>query len=401
MGFFNFGSKKQTEVKLDNQSFSNENENSKEYSFLANIPVGDRDLSKPYINDSQQGANGMVRFGIDNLYPELINNLYLTSAIHSSCINYKTNSIIGAGYNLVDYNSSSIKDKREFKKFKIKNNFDNVLEIITKNYIKHGRSPILIRFKEGYPISFRVLDPSNVRSTRKTIFSDIEQYFISDDYQLLKKVKPIKPYSPDCKDEYQLFELRNHTGGSSTYPLPEYVANSNWTYLDGEISYLYKQGIVNSINPSMIFKFPFETTPEQKDNIKRMLTSKGKGAKNMGRIFTFWKDQSPEIETVQTSNNDKLYKEASSEIKDNICFAHQINPAIMGVAKGGQLGNIQELEISYNIFYRTWVRPNKSKVSDFINDILDIFKINYEFEFVEDDRSIFDIKVNNKNNEEG
>ena len=412
MGWFNFKSNSNTSNTSNSNTSSINSTGStgstgatKEYDFLTNIPVGDRDLSKPFINDSYVDRNGSIRFGVDNLYPELINNLYLTSSIHSACINYKTNSIIGGGYNLKDYETSGFNDKMELKKFKIRNNFDNNFEIIVKNFIKHGRSPILIKFNDkGHPISFKVLDPSNVRSGRSGIFVDIERYFISDDWQLKRNVMEVKPYSPSCKDTYQLFELRGHTGGSKTYPLPEYVANSNWTYLDGEISYLYKQGIVNSINPSMIFKFPFETTPEQKSNIKRMLTTLGKGAKNMGRIFTFWKDQSPEIETVQTSSNDKLYREASSEIKDNICFAHQINPAIMGVARGGQLGNVQELEVSYNIFKRNWVKPNKHKIELFINDIFDIFKINYEFEILDDDINIFDISDNNDSdnkNEEG
>lgn len=390
MGIFNFFNSNKTSSSSTGEfmnipSGNNDTDNYQEHSFLARINVGDRDLSKPIINDDYIIGNGMVYFGEDNLFPNLINNLYLSSSIHATCINFKTSAIMGGGYEWEGVNNDDLSVLKNIKKFERITKFKKLIKTITKDFIKHNRAIILLRYdkKEQKYVSAKVLDPENVRNDKVGVFKDLKLYFISDDFTKFNTVKEVKPYSPDCVDEWQILELRGETGGSPTYPLPDYVANGNWTYLDGEISYLYKQGIVNSINPSMIFKFPFETTPEVKSKIKKMLTFTGKGAKNMGRIFTFFKpkDQQPEIETVQTTSNDKLYSQVSKEIKDNIIISHQLNPSIIGVKVAGQLGNTEEIRVSYQIFEKNWVMENRYIIESFINELVFIFGLNAKFVF--------------------
>lgn len=356
----------------------------KEMGFLAQISVGDRDLSKPYVDDTYSHNTGMVFFGIDNLMPELINNLYLSSGIHASCINFKMNSIAGGGFEWDNIEEATLTERKDIRKFEIKLNLKKLSKGISKDYIKHGRAIVLIRKVKGKNVSAKLLDPSEVRNDRGGIFKDVSKYFISDNFQRRLQVKEVKPYSPTCEDEYQILELRSEVGGSRTYPLPDYIANANWTYLDGEMSYLHKQGIVNSINPSLIIKYPFDTTPEEKDRIKSMLQTSGKGAKNMGKVFTFFgksKDQMPEIETVTTSQNDGLYMHVASEIKQNIAMSHQMNPALAGVAISGKLGNNQEIVLHYQMFEKNWVIGNRQDVQDFINEIAFIFGITRNFQF--------------------
>lgn len=365
MGFLNFNSNKKPQ---------GETVVTTSQDFLSQIAVGDRDLSKPFIDDHYVHNNGMVYFGHDNLYPNLLNNLYLSSSIHSTCVNFKTNTIIGGGWSWKDYDSLSGQHKMDLKSWVAKHKFNDLIEQIAKDWVKHNRVYILLKFKEGKVVKSKLVDPANVRNDSRGIFKDVERYFISDDFSRGITRKEVKPYHMTCKDEWQMLELTGKTGGSMTYSLPDYIAAGNWLYLDGEVSYLYKQGIVNSINPSMIFKFPFETTPEVKSKIRNMLTKSGKGAKNMGRVFTFFKEkeQQPEIETVKTTNNDKLYSQTSSEIKDNIAIAHQLDPSMIGVKVAGKLGNSQELRIQYEVFEKNWVIKNRRIIQEFVNKFAQI-----------------------------
>jgi len=357
-----------------------------DFGAIGNIPVGDRDLSKPYVDDSYVGGNGMVYFGEENLYPNLLNNLYRSSPIHATCVNFKTNAIVGGGYEFKGYDEATLDKKKDIKKLEIRLKLKELTRGISQDFIKHGRACVLLTYSEEKKtfVKARLIDPENVRNTRVSIYEDKpSHYFLSEDWRRYGINKIVPCHHLGCKDKYQMLELRTNTAGLKTYPLPDYVSNGNWTYLDGEISYLYKQGIVNSINPSMIFKFPFETTPGQKQKIRRMLETVGKGARNMGRILTFYKpaDQQPEIETVKTTQNDKLYAQVSQEIKDNIAISHQIDPAVIGIKTTGKLGNAAELKMQYQLFEKNWVMENRDTIEEFINDVLGVFHCELEFQF--------------------
>lgn len=370
MGLFNFNKKASEPTEPSNENIGDE------MAFLAHVNVGDRDLSKPYIDERRVGAGGYVYFGQDNLYPEIYNNLYVGSGLHSACVNFKTNSIVGGGYEWTGVEKMTLDKQKAIRKLEIKLGLKKLMRTIAKDFIKHNRAYVLLRYDkdENAYIKAKSVDPSKIRKSFVGTFSfDTPVYFFSEDYSRMISTKKIDAYYPGCKSEWQLMELQGETGGSDTYPLPDYNGGLNWIFLDSEISYLYKQGIVNAINPSLIFKFPFETTPQVKNKINATLKKQGVGAKNMGKIFTFFKpkEQQPEIETVKTSNNDKLYKGTSEEIKDNISYSHQMDPVLIGVAKSGKLGNTQEIETSYTIFEKNWVMTNREIVEDFINDIID------------------------------
>lgn len=352
-----------------------EQETSTAMDFMSNVAVGDRDLSKPYINENYVTNRGMVHFDLDNAYPTLINNFYVSSSIHATCVNFKTSAVIGGGYEWENYENLTDEAKKDLKLFEIRHFRPHYRQFV-KDFIKHNRAYILV-IKKGDSIKTKRIDPENVRCGLRRIFSENTTFYVSDDFLAAQKVHEIPTYIEGSDAEYQMIELRGHTGGSMTYPLPDYIGSGNWIYLDGEISYLYKQGIVNSINPSMIVKFPFDTSPEQKNKIKRMLETQGKGAKNMGRIFTFFKPKAmlPEIETVATTQNDKLYTQVSKEIKDNIAIAHQIDPAIIGVKVGGKLGNSEELKMQYQLFEKNWRMPNTDLIQSFFNDYARFFGI--------------------------
>lgn len=370
----------------DPEILDDPNEFNGQFGSIGNISVGDRDLSKPFIDDNYVVGNGRVYFGEDDLYPSLLNNLYRSSPIHATCINFKTNSIVGGGYEFDGYDNASVDVKKKIKVLEIRHKIKKTNRKIVKDFIKHGRACILLKYSEKGKryVKSIVIDPENVRNDRVTIWDDKpEKYFISEDFKRYGAQKTIRPYSPGRKDVWQMLELRTDTAGLKTYPLPDYISNGNWVYLDGEISYLYKQGIVNSINPSMIFMFPFGTNATTKRSFRNMLIQSGKGARNMGRVLAFWrpKDQLPEIKTVQTTQNDKLYTQVSSEIKDNIAMSHQMDPAIIGVKTSGKLGNAQELRMQYSIFEKNWVMENTETVEDFMNDFLRILDCPLDFKY--------------------
>jgi hypothetical protein len=98
----------------------------------------------------------------------------------------------------------------------------------------------------------------------------------------------------------------------------------------------------------------------------------GKGAKNYGRAIKLEapsKDQLPEIDVVNTTDNHALFEQTSKEQKEEIAISHGINPALMGVRIAGSLGQSEEIEFSAKQFKRIWLNSNRKKVEDFLNEL--------------------------------
>ncbi len=63
------------------------------------LPVGRGNLTLPYIN-GRYVQESWVRFGEGNLYPEMLNQMYYSSPLHGAIVDFKTNAVIGGGFNL-------------------------------------------------------------------------------------------------------------------------------------------------------------------------------------------------------------------------------------------------------------------------------------------------------------
>jgi hypothetical protein len=72
------------------------------------LTVGDGNLALPSINTLYLGVGGFIRFGNDNLYPQLINQMEHTSPLNGSILKFKKNAVIGGGYELEPLSDSGV-----------------------------------------------------------------------------------------------------------------------------------------------------------------------------------------------------------------------------------------------------------------------------------------------------
>jgi hypothetical protein len=86
-------------------------------------------------------------------------------------------------------------------------------------------------------------------------------------------------------------------------------------------------------------------------------------------------EQLPKIESIPTNSNDKLFQEASGLNTEQICFAHTIDPILMGVRTTGSLGSGSDIKQAYVIFEKNVVMPLREQVQDIFNEILHIAKL--------------------------
>lgn len=335
--------------------------------------IGEGNLSLPYVSKFYS-TNNIVMFGSDNLYPQLLNQLYYTSAIHGSSIDFITNAVIGGGYSWKNEKISST-DKVALLTFEKKFKFKKMVKSLTKDYYIHKRVCVsIIRNQEGKVLSMTRIDPAQIRN-----YSNLKNFVYSEDWSKgMLDSKVYKRYIPGCKETETLYVYQDETPGQDVYPIPNYNSILNWANLDGDIAYFHKSNIQNAVFPSAVIRRPKDfSSQDEIDEFQNLIGGK-KGAGNGGRLIVLTGngfDDVPEFEAISANSNDKLFENTNKDLKDNICIAHNINPSIMGIKVAGSLGNAQELEMSYSIFEKNVIMPIRDIMEEIFNDLIDIHRI--------------------------
>ena len=337
--------------------------------------VGGANLALPYVNGRYQVA-GYIPFGQDNLYPEILNQMYYSSPLHGAIVDYKTNAVIGGGFNIM-IDKLTNEEKVDLYAFEKKIKLKKVAAIVTKQLVIHNRVYFKLCFSEkGKLTKVENLSPEKLRRSR-----DGKTYFICEDWASRIDVLEIVPYHPLNKEYEQLFIYELPCIGQDYYPLPQYSSALNFAFLSGELSYLAKSNIQNAVFPSFAMMFPKRPQSEEEKNVLRRTIDKLKGAENAGKAVAFFAnspEQMPKIESLPTNSNDKLFQEASSLNTEQICFAHTIDPILMGVRTQGALGSGSDIKQAYVIFEKNVVKPLREIVQDIFNELLHIAKVKGE-----------------------
>jgi hypothetical protein len=311
------------------------------------------------------------------MFPELLNQLYYTSPLHGAIVDFKTNSVVGGGYTLKSEGMTN-EDKLKLYTFEKKIKLGKVERAIAQQLTVHHR----VYFKLCYNAKRELYKIYNVSPEKVRIARDKQTYFLCDDWSARIDVTPIKKYHPTNSDLEQLYVYEIMTLGQEWYPLPQYTSALNFAFLSGELSYFAKSNIQNSVFPSFAMMFPKRPQSEEEKSMIKHTIDRLKGAANAGKAVAFFAnsaDQLPKIESLPTNGNDKLFHEASALNTEQICFAHTIDPILMGVRTTGSLGGGADIKQAYVIFEKNVVMPLRYQVEEIINELLEIAKIPGEY----------------------
>jgi hypothetical protein len=340
------------------------------------LKVGGANLTLPYVNGRNQ-TNGYIPFGQDNLFPELINQIFYSSPLHGSIVGYKVNAAVGGGFNIVA-DRLTPQDKLELYTLERKLNIKKIVPAVTQQLILHNR----VYFKLCFDDKMKLTKIVNLSPEKLRVNLDRKRYYICDDWSARIGVQEIRRYTPTSRDYEQLFVYEVESIGQDFYSLPSYTSSLNYAFLSGELSYFAKSNIQNSIFPSFAMMFPKRPQSEEEKNMIRNTIDRLKGAANSGKAVAFFAnsaDQLPKIEALPTNGNDGLFQEASQLNTEQICFSHTIDPILMGIRTTGSLGNGSDIKQAYIIFEKNVVMPLRDMVSDIFNELLFIAKIDADF----------------------
>lgn len=338
--------------------------------------IGGGNLTLPYVNGRYQVA-GYVPFGQDNLFPETLNQLYYMSPLHGAIVDFKVNAAIGAGYELKT-DKLTPEEKLALYTWEKKMKLSKSVKAVTKQLVMHHR----VYFKLYFDEKGKVKSIENVSSEKVRINNKKDRYYLCDDWSSRIDVEEIKPFHPLCPDKCQLWAYELPSIGQDYYPLPQYSSALNFAFLSGELSYFAKSNIQNSIFPSFAMMFPKKPQGAEETKVLRDTIDKMKGAANAGKGVAFFSnspEQMPKIEAIPTNQNDKLFQEASNLNTEQICFAHTIDPILMGVRTTGSLGGGADIKQAYVIFEKNVVIPLREQVTEVFQELLNVSRISAAF----------------------
>ena len=340
------------------------------------LPVGRGNLTLPVV-DPRYNANMWQYFGSDNLYPELLNQMYFSSPLHGAIVDFKTNAVIGGGFNLTT-DKLTPQEKLEMFTFEKKANLKHTVKAVTKQLIIHNR----VYFKLYFGENRKLIKIENVSPEKVRVGRDKKMYFLCDDWSRRIGIEEIKPYHITCTDKCQLFSYEVKSVGQDYYPLPTYTSALNFAFLSGELSYFAKSNIQNSVFPSFAMMFPKRPQSEEEKHMIKETIDRLKGAANAGKAVAFFAnsaDQLPKIESLPTNGNDKLFHEASALNTEQICFSHTIDPILMGIRTTGALGSGSDIKQAYVIFEKNVVMELRQQVTTIFQELLTIARIPADF----------------------
>ena len=343
------------------------------------MSVGKGNLALPFVNRRSKRL-GAVVFGADNLFPQLINQMYYSSPLHGSIIDYKVRATTGGGYDLTP-KTNDMATLVRVAKFEKKNNLERLVPEIAQQILMHKRFYRIIEFEvqngRMIPVNSIEVSPEEVR-----VCEDQQTYVICEDWSVQLGAYRIQKYRPDCKDLRQLYVYEQKSIGQKYYPIPTYTSANNWFFLDGEMSFLHKTNILESIFPSFALFFPKKPANDGEINAVREKVEQAKGAQNAGRIFTFFagsKDQMPELHEIPKNNNDQLFVQTDHRIDEKICQANTIDPILMGIRVSGELGSGSDIQQSYVILEKNQIMPLRSETEQVVRDLMKFFQVPAEF----------------------
>ena len=350
-----------------------------------------QDYTQPAIE--RYNGNGYIYFGIDNLYPNVLNDLYNRSGLHSAIIDFKRNLISGAGYELEGEDGLTPMKKVELRQFVDlidgENSLQNALNDIVLDYVIHSTVYFKVYWNSDKSriLKMKRVEPSKLRiGVNPKDMEEVNRYYYCFDWKNYGQypMTEIPKFSLDKNNNrVEIYRYINKNPTVNWYTLPQYSSGTNWMHLDAEVSNYHKSNIENAINPSMALKFyKLPANEEEKRDILTSIKKNFQGSSNTGRAMVFFadsKETAPDIEPIAVSNIDKQFSVTADQIQRNICYSHKMNPEIMGLKISGNLGNSNDLGQSMEIFNKSTIQPAQRDIEQIINSFLYINKIPVTF----------------------
>ena len=328
---------------------------------MSNFPIVTQFASAEVPKFLEKTSQNLVYFGVDNLYPFELIDLYNDSSTHNAIINGKVGYIVGNGLK-----SDELKTKKWLSSANIDEDWTSLMKRLTLDYeLFNGYAIEVIRTTAGN--QYHHLDFANIRLG----LDGSIQY--SDDWITERggrnsrpKIEYLERYNP--RDENQKRGVIYHVDyrpNLKYYPLPVYVGSLAEIKTDVQIGDYWLNEVTNGFVGGTLIQHN-NGVPETKEESEAFEDAfKDKFGKATGtkivHLFSPSKDNASEITNLNGNDLHERYIEMSNRVKESIFIGHRVtNPILFGVKEAGQMGARNELDLAYEIFTNTYISERQN-----------------------------------------
>lgn len=346
-----------------------------------------------------------IDFGTNNLYPDLLIELFNSSAIHHTCVEAKVDGVIGEG--IEQFGETIVNSHGE--------TMNEVFEKITKDYILFGGySMNVIWSNDGSQIAeYYHLPFNNVRSGKLNEEEKIEEYYYCQDWSKHRKYKPVAYSSFSTtnnkkENASQVFYYYDYTIGNYYYPLPSYVGAINDIDIDARVSRFHANNLKNGLAPSMMMTFRNGIpTPDEQQEIWKSIEKTFAGEENAGKFFVNFSEpgREPTVESIENANDD-YYITLEERISSRLLTSHRISsPLLLGIKDAsGFSSNADEIKVAYAHFVGTVIAPERKKILKSFNKIVSLSGMNVTLNIIPQEILVIEdgevVSISEENTEE-
>jgi hypothetical protein len=333
------------------------------------------DYGVPY-NSVFRTSKGYL-FGVDGFFPQQLNLLYSNSPLHSAIINFKKLLASGNGFSVEGIEDADMKTKININQLTLQ--FEEMLSDITLDLIIHNTIAIEIYWNQDFTkiVKLERISPDKIRIDNVNEKMEPTSFLYNWDWVNSTRypTKEIKAFSPfNKKEKCQLMYFQIKSPGMQLYAEPSYESALPWVILDAEMAQYHKANIINSLNPSMLIQY-FEKpgSAEEKQQVLFDINNSFAGARRTGRAmitFSDGKELAPTVTQMEPNKLDKTFLQLTDTIQRQICYAHGIDPQLLGLKTPGSLGNSGELIYAYEIFNASQIQPLQKEIEKVFNKFM-------------------------------
>lgn len=304
-----------------------------------------------------------IEMGADNQYPHYLEELYVSSSMHSAIVNGVAQMIYGEGLDAV------YKDFNVEQWLKVQGIFGDkeCLKRAALDLKLYGQCFMNVIWSEDRKTVSAVhhVPAATIRCGVANDSDEVEVYYHKTDWTDNKPPQAIPAFNTSNRTAAsQMIHCKLYNPLSFYYGLPDYLGSTNYIEVDASLGEYNLSAISNGFFPSTILNFNSGTpTEEERAELERLVYNKFSGATNAGKILMTFNDtaeEAPTVESFNISDAHRVFEYLSSEVMIKVLSGHRVtSPLLFGIRnEGGGFGsNAEEMKDAYDLFYNTVVLP--------------------------------------------
>ena len=333
---------------------------------------------------------GIMNFGVDNLYPYKLINLYNTSVTHKACCDFSTNAIVGEG---IDWESMQVKNG-DIPNPNYSMGWNEFIRSLAFDFSLYSAFAFqIIKNKDGRTYSFFPQPIETVRVEEADEDGVINNAYICKDWSATGKYPPIKIPMFGFQSEREipkgvpyLFYHRQINPVNFYYGLPIYSSAINAIQAEAQYQTFDLKNIVNGFTPVGCLTLPEVETSEERDAIIKNITSMFSGAENSNALMVTFRNNIEDkgvefVPFTQKTQSADLYANANERTINRIMAAWKIpSKALIGYPADntGFSDSGAYMESAYALYNVNVANNARREILDVINQLFQMNNVDVE-----------------------